>query len=286
MMEVYPFVHFTWRSNQIREEWEPIKRRIYSAKEFAEYEMVKRGLRRCDVYQLDPDKFDWQINRVTLDKLHYLSILRSKQYGGFGHRHYDTDTIDENTFIYGCVCKTLEDAIMFHDAGVIDLRDRILKWHTHEMNPNGIDHDVTGMLLGYPKCDRDFFNSVWLKDKNLDPMFEVAKNTRNAEIIDDYTITVSGTPELNRLIRYFGFEIIPYFPHSFDCAPSKKFARNFYSLMKEYDREAAEKCLQILNVPMIWSLQNCITYVDHPLFIAAANGYPTLQKKTVKWLPK
>ncbi|GAI25032.1 unnamed protein product, partial [marine sediment metagenome] len=101
MVEVYPFVRLSWRSDEIRREWEPIRSRIYGAKSYAEYNMVKKGLRNCDVYQLDPDKFDRQINRVFLDNLHYLAILRSKTYGGFGHRHYNTDTIDENTFIYG-----------------------------------------------------------------------------------------------------------------------------------------------------------------------------------------
>jgi hypothetical protein len=185
MVEVYPFVKLSWRSEEIRREWAPIRSRIYGAKGYAEYNMVKKGLRKCDVYQLDPDKFDHQINRVSLDRLHYLAILRSKTYGGFGHRHYDTDTIDENTFIYGCVCDTLENAIKFHDAGVINLSERINSWTPSEMNPNGIDHDVTGELLGYPKCDRDFFKNVWLSGGCLDPMFEVAKNTEGADIVDE-----------------------------------------------------------------------------------------------------
>ena len=285
MVELFPFTKLSWRSNAIMKKWAPVRQKIYGAKNFAEYEMVKRGLRKCDVYQLDPHSFDRQINRVTLDKLHFLAILRSKQYGGFGHRHYNTDTIDKDTFIYGCVCNSLENAIKFHDAGVIHLNQRIRQWTPHELNPQGIDHDVTGESLGYPKCDRDFFKNTWLKDGCLDPMFEVAKNTKGAEIIDENTIAVSGNPHLNRLIRYFGFEIIPYFPHSFDCEESAKFASTFFGLMREYDSDAADKCLEILSAPMVWTLQNCITYVEHPLFIGSTNGYYTLEKKTVRWLP-
>ena len=125
MVEVYPFNKISYRSREIEREWEPLRSRIYGATAFAEYEMVKRGHRRADVYQLDPSKFDHQIKRVVLDGLYYLPILRSKTYGGFGHRHYVTDTIDSNTFIYGVVAQTLDDAIKFHDAGVTDLSQRI-----------------------------------------------------------------------------------------------------------------------------------------------------------------
>ena len=284
-VEVFPFTKLSWRSNAIMREWAPIRSRIQSAKGYAEYEMVKKGMRHCDVYQLDSDKFDWQIKRVFLDELHFLPILRSKKYGGFGHRHYDTDIIDENTFIYGCVCDTLDNAIKFHDAGVIKLNQRIKTWRPDEMNQNGIDHDLTGTLLGYPKCDRDFFRNVWLRGGCLDPMFEVAENTRGADIKDENTINVSGSPYLNRLARYFGFELIPFFSHSFDCKEAEAFGKKFFKVMSEYDEEATQKCYELLNTPMIWNLKNCVTYVEHPLFIGSSNGYYTEEKKTVTWLP-
>lgn len=283
-MEVYPFVKMSWRSEKIRAEWEPLRRRIYDANYFAEYEAVKRGLRQCDVYQLDPDRFDWQINRVTLDGLHFLSILRSKQYGGFGHRHYTTDTIDSDTFIYGVVGHTLDDAIEFHDAGVTRLDKRIKEWSPEEMDPTGIDHDVTGRLLGYPKCDRDFFRDVWLKDGCLDPEYEIALNSNHVKT-EDGVIHAGGNPMLNRLIRYWGFQIIPFFPHSFTCLEAGVFANWWFNLMKEYDPQASMKCFDILNMYMTWSVWNGIIYVDHPLFIGAANGYFPTEKKTVVWSP-
>jgi hypothetical protein len=63
------------------------------------------------------------------------------------------------------------------------------------------------------------------------------------------------------------------------------FATNFMNVMKEYDSEATKKCYELLSMPMVWTLQNCITYVEHPLFIGSANGYYTAEKKTVRWLP-
>ena len=140
MSEIYPFLKIAWRSEKIRHEWEPIRSRIYNANAFAEYESVKRGLRSCDVYQLDPDKFDEQIKKATLDGLYFLPILRSRCYTGFGHVHYEKDTIDEDTFIYGVVSNTLEGAIEFHDAGVTNIAKRIKKWTPDEMNPLSLIH--------------------------------------------------------------------------------------------------------------------------------------------------
>ena len=283
-IEVYPFGKLAWRTQEIADEWDPIRTRIYNATHFAEYEMVKRGFRKADVYQLDPGKFDNQIKKVFLDGLVYLPILRSKTYSGYGHRHYPTDTIDQNTFVYGGVCRTLEDAIMFHDAGVINLSERIKDWPPDQMNPNGIDHIVTGRLLGYPECDTKFFQDTWLTDGNLDPMFEMALNTKDCFFVDDNSVQVSGVPLLNRMCRYWGFNLIPYFPHSLDCRHSVDFAATFFGIMKEFDSEATLKCLDLLSMPMKWSLQNCIVYVEHPLFIGSSNGYYTEEKKEVNWI--
>jgi hypothetical protein len=279
-VEVFPFKKMAWRTAEIEAQWEPFRRRIYNAVNFAEYESVKRGLRSCDVYQLDPDKFDWQVNKVFLDELHFLSILRSKQYGGYGHRHYNTDTIDENTFIYGCVCKTLDEAILFHDAGVVDTSTRIKEYPTE-----GIDHTTTGRLLGYPPCCIDFFNGTWLKDGCLDPMYETAVATKGVEHVGKNHVKVAGHPSLNRLMRYWGFNVVPFFPHSFDCEDAVKFGEWWFKLMLEYDKEASEACMAILNMPMKWSLQNCITYVEHPLFMGSANGYYTDEPRVVEWFP-
>lgn len=242
--------------------------------------MVKRGFRDANVYQLDPNKFDNQIKKVVLDGLIFLPILRSKRYSGYGHRHYPTDIIDQDTFIYGVIAKDKATAIRFHDAGVVDLSKRIGYYPTQ-----GIDHDATGEMLGYPKCDRDFFSHTWLKDGCLDPMFETAMNTSNIEVVTPNEVKVGGHTYLNRLIRYFGFGVIPYFPHSFDCKPSIDFAVKWFNIMREYDEEAADACVCALNQPMTWSLNNCIIYVEHPLFIGSANGYYTSEERVVYWMP-
>ena len=244
--------------------------------------MVKRGLRPCDVYDFGPGNILHRLKKPVVDGLFFLPMLVSKQYGGYGHRHYVTDKFTDDTFVYGVVAKKLDDAIKFHDAGVVNIKDRVNIWV--DMNPTGIDHNVTGALLGYPACDRYFFEKTWLKDGCLDPMYEMAKNTANHED-NNNIIKVSGNPMLNRLARYWGFNIIPFFPHSFDCLKAADFADNFFMLMRERDREAADACLEVLSMPMTWSMLNAVTILEHPLFFGSANGYYRPGKVTVEWFP-
>lgn len=266
IQEVYPFTTMSWRSRKIKRKWEPIQREIQQAVYFAEYEGVKRGFRHCDVYQLDPDQFDWQIKRIFDDGLSYQPILRSRIYHGFGHRHYTVDKIDKDTFIYGVVGDTYENAVKFRDASLGD-----------------IDHKVIGELLGYPECCVDWFLEVWLKEGCVDPMYETAINTEGHVINDDGSVTVGGNPMYNRLVRYFGFQVIPYFTHSYNCKESQKFIDWFYGLMYEKAPDACEALLELLNMPMTWSLNNLIIYVEHPLFRGAANGYWYPEKRVVHW---
>lgn len=286
MVEVFPFTKKSWRSPTIEREWEPMRKRIYQAVHYTEYEMVKRGHRRADVYDFSPSNIMQRLRKVGADGLVFLPMLISKSYGGYGHRHYVTDKFIDGTFIYGCVARSVEDAVKFHDAGVVNLSERIKTWDGAEMNPNGIDHDVTGDLLGYPKCDRDFFNNVWLKEGCLDPMFEMAKNTYDVEYVTQHHVKVEGSPLLNRMCRYWGYNIVPHFPHSFDCQESISFARKWYEIMKEYDNDAAEACLAVLSMPMVWSMTNCIINVEHPLFRGSANGYYLPETVTVEWFPR
>ncbi len=116
-------------------------------------------------------------------------------------------------------------------------------------------------------------------------MYEMALNTEGAEV-DGNTVKVEGHPILNRLARYWGYNMIPFFPHSFDCDDAIIFARTFRDLMREYDQEATDACLEVLSMPMVWSMTNCITTVDHPLFWGSANGYYRPETVTVEWFPQ
>jgi len=290
-IEVKPFSRIMWRSRAIEEKWEPLRKRIYDCTAFAEYEMVRRGYRQCDVYDFTPDNIMQRLKKPALDGLVFLPMLISESYNGYGHRHYLTDRFREGTFIYGVVSTTLDSAIKFHDAGVTDTKQRVRQWSDRDMNPKGIDHNVTGALLGYPACDRIFFNETWLKGGCLDPMYEMARNTEGNEmkvnvLTDERIVKVSGNPMLNRLARYWGFNLVPFFPHSFDCKYAADFADQWFTLMRERDAEATDACLDALSMPMVWSMTNAVTVLEHPLFVGSANGYYRKEKVTVEWTPQ
>lgn len=266
--EPAPFVQLSWNSTKIRRKWEPIRDEIYKAAHFAEYEGIKRGHRHCDVYHVDSMEFDWQLQKIFDDGLFWQPVVRSRNYDGPGRVHYVADKLGEGTFVYGVVADTLENAQKFREAGIGE-----------------IDHVETGLLLGYGQSCIDWFLDVWLKKHIPDPMYELAENSENHEINEDGSITVSGDPRINRLIRHFRFSALPQelIPCSIDCPEAIEFADWFYGIMYEQAPDACDSLLEALNMPMTWSLVNAIIYVQHPLFRGAVNGYWFPKKRVVHW---
>jgi len=265
--ELFPFHRIMWRDPKKKREHRRIQTVIRQVEWETEYEMVKRGYRPCNVYQLDPSQFDHQIDKVLEDGLHYRSILRSKSYQGFGHRHYPTNEITPDSFIYGVVADTPEHAELFKEAHI----------------GSTTDHKLIGKLLGYPECCTEWFCEVWLNGGCLDPVYETALNTPTVEMVGENEVNVTGPPEFNRMIRYWGMQVIPYFTHSYDCKESLKFAEKFKEIMYEKAPEEMDVLMEWLNMPTTWSMTNMIIEVKHPIFTGTANGYYWPEKLTVHW---
>jgi len=248
--EIFPFLRVSWKSKKIADQWKELFPRMTHLASWAEYESVRIGLREADVYHLSARNFDKEIERVFLDGLIYLPILRSQTYEGYSHRHRPTEIIDENTHVFGVVARDLETAEKYR-----------------AVNKGIIDHTTIGKMLGYPECCVGFFNEWWPKGI-VDMVYESYKNTEG-----------ECHPMLNTALRYFGLKIIPHFSCSFNCEESIKFAEEWYKLMLEKDEEAARSLLEILSMPMKWSLSNYIIDVDHELFHGATNGYKSGYKE-------
>jgi hypothetical protein len=264
MKEIQPFVKIAWNNNATRKQFASILDRIHKVSYDAEYEMVKRGLRKANVYHMTPRNFDKEIEKITRDGLVYLPMVRSKMYNGFSHRHYPVNELDFNCFVYGVVAKDLETAQKFVDAS------------------NKGDNVTQGELLGYPKCCCEAFQKNWNAQKVLDPCYEAALNTKHSKQIQN-AVYLDGNGLTNVMLRYFGVKVIPFFPCSYDCKEALEIAKVWQSVMETMDADATKTAVDMLNQPLTWSMYKQIIYINTPLYKGIVNGYECESPKTVVW---
>jgi hypothetical protein len=262
MLEIKPFVKIAWNSDAIRKQWCDMFDSIRRVAFDSEYEMVKRGQRKANVYHMTPQNFDNEIEKITRDGFVFLPMVRSKTYKGFSHRHYLVKELDLNSFVYGVVAKDLETAQEFVDA-----------------SKNG-DHVTVGQLLGYPLCCCNAFQENWVNKKILDPCYEAAINTTGS-MIDKKGVHVKVHQFINPMLRYFGIKIAPFFPCNFSCEEAIKVGEKWFNLMKTLNDEAAVTTKELLERPISWSLHKGIIYIKTPLFKGIVNGYQCEQRKDV-----
>jgi len=241
VLEIQPFVKIAWNNNATRKQYASTLDRIHKVSYDAEYEMVKRGLRKANVYHMTPRNFDKEIEKITRDGLVYLPMVRSKMYNGFSHRHYPVNELDFNCFVYGVVAKDLETAQKFVDASTKG------------------DNVTQGELLGYPKCCCETFQKNWVNQKVLDPCYEAALNTKHSRQIQD-TVYVNGNGLTNVMLRYFGVKVIPFFPCGYDCKEALEVAKVWQSVMETMDADATKTAVDMLNQPFA-NLGRCVLII-------------------------
>jgi hypothetical protein len=268
--EIFPFVNMVWNGSKIREKWAPIRAVLLKELHRAESELIHRGIRNCDVYGFTPHNFDHQINEISERGFVPLTIHRTQSHAGYDHRFYFVDEMAMDTYIYGVVADTYENAKKFRDLHLL---------------PHGTDHRAVGELLGYPDCCMDFFLPVWIDGGVADPIYETAENTEGSEVIAENEINVSGLAALNRISKYFGMQLVPFFTCSFGCEDALKFADEVYDIIHERVPDEAEALMEFLSMPITWNMKNMITYVTHPLFRGSTNGYDWPTKRVVHWTP-
>ncbi len=114
------------------------------------------------------------------------------------------------------------------------------------------DNDAIGMMLGYPKCCREFYMGTWEKG-SVDPTWYMT----------DHSV---GPVEVNILLRWFGVRLIPHMPCSFSCRDSEDLGKSFKSLLPDPEKDWT---VELLSMPMKWSSLFGIGEVVTP--IATAN---------------
>lgn len=230
-----------------------------------EYQMVVKGLRKANVYHMTPENFDIQIEQIMKDKLVFLPIHRTRKYAGFAHCHNFVENIDSNTMIYGVIAQDLETAQQFVDV-----------------QKDNVNHEITGELLGYPKCCADKFTEYFTK--SYDPIWEPALETEGSYMSKDGVLHVPYyNPKLLQHLRYYGLRITPWFPCNFLCEESSIKAEIWFNLMKELDEGLANNLLEIMNLKgSTWDLYNAQIYSNIPKCgIGIAGSYYTSERRVI-----
>jgi hypothetical protein len=186
------------------------------------------------------------MRRIGEHGLHYRLLRYTAPYkSDEGYRHAHKEVSDDNPF------KVSFAAIAQNE----DVLDKAEEAH-NEMEPEE-RHSVMGELLGFPECCREFFIETFLNEQKVDPMYEVACNSGNAELIDgnrDEVNIVDPEPWCNPLWRYFGYKFVTHIPCSFDCAGSIDIAKHRGEIMNQQGMaDEANALFNWLSLPMEWS---------------------------------
>jgi hypothetical protein len=235
----------------------------------AEYEMVKRGYRDANIYHLFSNDYDNQIDQIQKDGLFWRPIRRSKQYAGFSHKHFPSETLGPDTMAFGVVASDWDVATAFRDADL-------------GVHRNGqCDHSLVGSYLGYPECCQKAFVQDF--PESCDLIYEAAERTKH-EVDQDGAIFIQDfNPLLQVHLRYFGIKIIPWFPCQYNCEESAKKAKQWFEVIKDIDSVIADKIINLLNKPSSWDLRLSQILITHPDFLGYCTSYYHPENKVVKF---
>jgi len=230
-----------------------------------EYEMVKRGYREANVYQLTPDNYDRQIEKIFRDKLVWLPINRVKKYNGYSHKHEFVENLSDDALVYGVIARDIETAEKFKKV------------------QTSIDHIETAKLLGYPECCSLFFDKVFSQD--MDPIWSSAINTEGNYIKNKILYVPHYNLLLLQHLRYFAPRIISWFPCSFLCEESSKKSKIWFSVLEDINPEIASFIKEVLTVKgQIWDLHLAQVNVDLPgYFRGIVSSYYTPERRFIKF---
>jgi len=258
MIEISPETKLLFRSKKLEEIWRPRIKRITRAFMRLEFETFLRGMRDLYIYHYHSEKPEEIFDLLNKYHLSFYPTRRTAIYRGFSHKHI-RPVSGEPFYLFGALVKDPK------------IGEEFVRKET--------DHTWIGLHLGYPKCCIDFFNKVWYS-KSIDPIWEIAANTENAEI-SGRTVQVEIHPFCNQALRYFGIRITPHLPCSFTCERTVEMGEEWFKIFKEIDQEAAEWALEILSLPFTWDCLYGVAVIDTDLFKGITNSDGVLEKKVV-----
>ena len=220
----------------------------------AEYQMVKQGYRPAAVIHIDQNNLGEMLEKINKDRLVFTPILTSGYYEGFAHKHKAIQP-GEPFYWYGSLTRTYEDGQKFKKA---------------EQEHN---HETIGLLLGYPKCCANYFTKAF--QINYDPIWLGKKGK------------ISGYPECNQMLRYFGARLTSHFSCSPTCEATRKVGQNWLKVMKEIDKGLAKELYDLLAGPITWNSYHGVVQVETPYFVGLTHTFPLIkQPRIINWKGK
>lgn len=236
-----------------------------------EYELVKRGHREVDVYHISPMDFDEKIKKIVDDGLTWRPIYRIKWFSGFSFKHEFTESMDNNTLVYGVVGKDPESLKNF-------------EYYSHQGTKEA--EKEMGLLLDYPECCSEFFGTSWI-DGHKDLLPLIVQNSDYTRTEDDNYLITGYNVLLTEHMKYFGPRIISWMPCSFECEESIKRAELWESIARDIDPNLTDYIIQVLKCPSEWSVLNQYIHVDHPMFkgYLSKADYPIDYSFKVEFIP-
>lgn len=264
-IELEPFTQTCWWKGVNARQWNKRLREASKLAGVAEIASVLVGMRRVYVMHVHSNDFMESYNTLRMNNMSFFPVNESGSYSGFSHRHLPRMP-NKPYHVYGAAVRNddLEAGELFVEYS----------------NSEPTNHEGIGLeLLGYPDCCVNFFKENWGK-VSLDPVYEAAINTKNAEV-EDGIVTVEAHPFSNPMLRYFGLRITPHLPHSLECEKSIEWGYEWYELMKRTNLRAAEWAVEILSMPSRWDCYRGVAIIDTPLFKGVTNSDQALHKKLV-----
>jgi len=217
----------------------------------AEYEMVKKGLRRAAVIHIYPERLGESLERINKDNLVFTPILKSGCYEGFAHKHKEVKPGDP-FYWYGALTKEEKDGQKFKQAELSG------------------DHRTIGLMLGYPQCCVEYFIKNF--PVNYDPIW-LGKEGK-----------VRGYSECNQMLRYFGARITSHLSCSPNCQATRRVGQLWFKTMKEIDKEKAAELYDLLSGEIIWNSYHGVVQVETPYFVGLTHTSPLLEKpRIIEW---
>lgn len=234
------------------ENWSEKLTKMGSLFHVAEYQTVKEEIRDAATLHVDQNNLQEIMGRLNRDELKFTPLRKSGYYQGFAHSHKAVESGDP-FYWYGCLTRTQKDADIFKKADLAG------------------DHNTIGRMLGFPECCRKYFSASF-PNISYDPVWV----GREGEL--------SGFPECNNMLRYFGARITSHLSCSPTCQKTKEIGKIWFEIMKKKDVKLAEELYGLLAGEMTWNSYHDVAQVDTPYFLGLTHTFVYVEKpRIIHW---